>query len=816
VVKRVRRPAESVSQAATVEVALESRAAVSQLCLVVALASAAILLVEIAITRILSVVLWYHFAFLAISLAMLGIGGPGVWFALRRPPAWMLPAALIAAGIALPLSVVAIFQWGRPLKDIALLFPGLSRLLNPELMFIIAAILVPFLCLGAVVCLCILGAPRDAIGIVYGADLLGGTVASLLVIPLLWIVPTPLLVAGAGVLPLAAAALVAPRARIPVAVLGVGLVALLAWGEPFKLHYTKNYEETATVVYERWTPTARLTVHDKPFFEAKPENAFGWGFGAGYAPPPHEQMWLEQDGSAGTPLTRVTGPVDGPDLDHLFHDVTSIGYQLHPSPKRVCVIGAGGGRDILTALRAGAESVDAVELNPGVIDVANRRFGDFTGHVYGMPRVHAVASEGRSFLTRSAGNYDVIQIALIDSWAATAAGAFALSENYLYTTEALRLYWRRLSDDGHVSITRYAQADRVHEVLRLCLLAHDALLEQGITRPGEHLMLAHAGGIATLLMTRRAIDAATFARYDSLCRTRGFSRDWPLAEGETPRSLTAQILAAPGIETERQWIDVTPTTDDRPFFFQTVPVFGAIHAKELSRMSSNENSVLLLRGLLIVMLGLAAVLYLLPFAVLRRPAQSLSFWQGSSYFFAIGLAFMLCETSWVQRFILFLGHPSYAASVVIATLLLAAGIGSLAASRVPLAMSRRLFVLLPVVAAAVGLVAGPVFGAAIGLVLPVRIAISCALLAPVGFLMGLGFPCGMMTFTDGDRAWFWAMNGVASVAATVGSLALAMTFGLQATGFIGAALYAVAALLMIPARTPAGAPPLATRGTNPS
>src|SRR4249920_1580763 len=127
----------------------------------IALVSAAVLLFEVAITRILSVVLWYHFAFLAISLAMLGIGGPGVWFALRRPPAWMLPAALIAAGIALPLSVVAIFQWGRPLKDVALLFPGLSRLLNPELMFIIAAILVPFLCLGAVVCLCILAAPRD-------------------------------------------------------------------------------------------------------------------------------------------------------------------------------------------------------------------------------------------------------------------------------------------------------------------------------------------------------------------------------------------------------------------------------------------------------------------------------------------------------------------------------------------------------------------------------------------------------------------------------------------------------------------------------
>ena len=178
--------------------------------------------------------------------------------------------------------------------------------------------------------------------------------------------------------------------------------------------------------------------------------------------------------------------------------MTSVVYQLDAAD-RVCVIGAGGGRDVLTALASGARSVDAVELNPGIIDLVSRRFGEFSGDPYHLPGVHAVASEGRSFLTRSRGGYDVIQISLIDSWAATSAGAYTLSENYLYTQEAYRLYWNRLSEHGVISTTRWLTQ---LEGVRLAHMLRGALGDEGVDAPQQHVAMVSAGRAVTVLASR--------------------------------------------------------------------------------------------------------------------------------------------------------------------------------------------------------------------------------------------------------------------------------------------------------------------------
>lgn len=761
--------------------------------LAIALVSCAVLIYEIAITRVLSVVLWYHFAFLSVSLAMLGIGAPGVWFALRAPGPRALAWALVSAAVAAPLSIVAIVKLGQYFSRVELGAGTLGMVTQGPVVFTVLVMLLPLLCFGAAVCLLLMRASEARVGRMYGADLLGATVGAALVVPFMHVFPTPALLAGTGLLALAAAVIGCrpwPRAAVPVA---GALVAALLWGEPFVLRYTKAYVEE-DVLYEKWTPTARLTVFPNLFWQADPTRAFGWGMGDRFESTPLDQLWLEQDGSAGTPITRLTGtPAD---LPHLAFDVTSVGYQLY-QPQRVCIIGAGGGRDILTALAAGATDIDAVELNAHTVRLVSERFKDFSGDIYHYPGVRAVIGEGRSFLTHSKGNYDLIQISLIDSWAATAAGAFALSENYLYTNEAVRLYWERLSADGVIAISRWMRGERQTESLRLALLAEHALRGVGVSQPKQHLAIVQGGWIATLLISKHPLRGRALRDLDDICVTRGFKRHWPPGGPAAPdESVLATVLALGPEVLAAEGIDLSPPVDDRPFFFQTVALFGNLPTATLLGVDRNVQSVLLVRRLMFLMGGLTLLLFFTPFVAAGRIVRGPHFWRGTAYFTCIGLAFMLVETPWIQRFVLYLGHPSYAATVVLATVLLGAGVGSMLAGRLAGRRVTAIGLALPGVVALVSLALGPVFRATLGWAFPWRVVLSMCLVGPAGFVMGFAFPMGLMRFGAASTPWFWAVNGAAGVFAGVCSLALAMVLGFTWVGWIGVFLYAITYLLL--------------------
>lgn len=764
----------------------------------IALVSCTVLIYEIAITRILSVVLWYHFAFLSVSLAMLALGAPGIWFSLRPARPRALRIALQVSAILVPLSIVAIFKLG------ALLPAGEDRspLLGAQpdagwrVLLVLVSVLPPLLALGTAVCLLLMSVTGRAIGRMYGADLLGATAGALLVIPLMNVVPTPVLLAGSALLPLAALAVLFPSRRRAAGLIATALAASIAWGAPYTLRYNKLYEETGPLLYEKWTPTARLTVFDTVFWKKDPKEAFNWGLGTRFSPHAVEQLWIEQDGSAGTPVTRLGG---GPEsLEHLLFDVTSVGYQLRV-PRTVCIIGAGGGRDILTAREAGAQEIDAIEINPQIVDLVSGRFREFSGDVYHLPHVNAVVSEGRSFLTRTDKKYDLIQISLIDTWAATAAGAFALSENYLYTEEALRLYWNRLSDDGVVSISRWMMGRRQLEGLRLALLARFALEREGVADPLSHLAVVQAGRVGTLLVSRRPFDAERLSRLDEVVASRGLVRHWPQGAETPAESRLAQVLVSGWESMREQGFDLTPPTDDRPFFFQTVGLFGDVNRDALASLSANDQSVVTLRRLLVGMAVLALAAFSAPLVLARALPRRAGIWRGTAYFAAIGLAFMFVEAPWIQRFILYLGHPSYATAVVLGTLLLGAGLGAMTAARARLA-GRGWAFLLPLAVLAAELLLGPVFRASLGWGFPARVATSVLLLALPGYLMGFAFPVGMIRFGDAGKPWFWAINGVASVLASVCSLALAILAGFHDVALAGVVLYAAAAVLLPPGR----------------
>ncbi len=754
----------------------------------IALASFSILFFQVAITRVLSVVLWYHWCFLSISLAMLGLGVPGVWFALRAPHARLLPATLLLGGLLLPVATAGVL-WIGPRFGVYSVLP------------IMGFVLLPMLSLGAAVCLPLLASRGAVLGRMYGADLLGAAAAAALVVPCLHWLATPTALALLGLLPVGAARLCGARAG-PVLACAALIAGAAAWGAPFEVRLTKAYDERDMVrLYERWTPTARLAFFDLASTFGQAPGAtlpgFAWGYGTKAPASSVEQYWMEQDGSAGTPVTRFDGDVgDLSEFDYLLFDVTTAGYQLRP-PKRVAVIGSGGGRDVLSALRAGATDVDAVELNAGIVETLSTRFSEFAGDVYHAPGVHARISEGRAFLTRSRGGYDLIQISLIDSWAATAAGAFSLAENNLYTVEAYLLYLDKLAAGGVVSTSRWRAGNFSTEGPRLLFLQQEALRRAGVADPAAHMMAVAAGQVITLLASGTAFTPAEVERMREVCAQRGFELLHP---GTPPDALVPrllrdgpQALAASGLRME-------PPTDDRPFFFHTLPVFGRFDLARARELGVNSEAVYGLQLLMLVLGALTLVLFFLPFPLARWLPRRAGFWRGTCFFAAIGASFMLIEVPWLQRFVLYLGHPSIAATVVIGALLLGAGSGSLLSARVPLAAVRRWWPLVPLLLAAVSSAMTPLFDATLGATEAVRVAVAIALVLPVGLVLGCFFPLGMRRFGDDDKAWFWAVNGACGVLASVCSLALAMEFGFRAVAWLGVAGYVAAGLLLLPGR----------------
>ncbi len=737
--------------------------------------SLAVVLFEVLVTRVLSVTLSYHFAFLAVSLAMLGLGAPGVWFSLSPPGPLALRRALFASAVALPLSMLLIVHIGAPLRGVTT--------------FWVLCLLGPMLCLGAAVCLLLLRARGREVGPMYAADLAGAALGAVLAVPLLHGLPTPSVIASLALLPLVALAALDPAARRAALALGLVVVAGVAWGRPFRLRYTRYYLETRPSMYERWTPTARVTVNDR----SAVGQFLGWGMGTRWQRHDVEHLWIDQDGSAGTEILRYRR--GDPYPDPLLFDVTAAAYQIG-TPRRACIVGGGGGRDILTALAAGVPSVDVVELNPYIVDAVSRAFGSYSGDPYHLPGVTAYVGEGRSHLSRSTTRCDVLQISLIDTFAASSAGAYALTENSLYTVEAMRTYWSRLGPDGVLSISRYSRGAGWVESVRLLLLELEALRAEGVDNPHQHIVVFDTGGVANTMVFRRPVDAARIAELSRVAALRGFTPTWPVVS--TERTVAPMVAAMRFGERPfvQRGFDVSPPTDDRPFFFQTLDILRGSDSTAARGSAEREQSVSLLRRLMLGLAGLTMALFVLPLVLRGRLPSAPGAGRATAFFAALGFGFMFVEIPLVQRLALYLGHPSYATTVALGALLLGAGVGSALAPRVPTARATTALLVVPVVVAVTTqLLIGPVARATEHWSLGARIALTAAAVFAAGVAMGVPFPLGMSRFDDRDRSWYWAVNGAAGVLASVLALGLSLIAGLSSVMMIALACYALAALL---------------------
>jgi hypothetical protein len=759
----------------------------------VALVSLCVLMLQLALTRLFSATMYYHFAFLAISLALLGSGASGVFVYLMGPRLSRERAPWA------PASAAALFALTTPLAVFVILANPLSPLDNARttierLGWIYGATVMPFFFAGAVVTLAI-ARFASQMSRLYLYDLGGAAAGCLVLIPVmdrLGAINTVLAVAALA----AVAALVldgGPAGRAwPVALfaLAVGLSAFAihnAVTGRLEVRRAKGLAEEGNVIFSRWNSFSRVTV---------------WGS------LDNDAVLIMIDADAATLLSRA-----GDDLRRHVSQaerVEALAYRLRPRA-RALIVGPGGGNDVIMARLFAAREVTAVEVNPiiaGDIMLTEPFFG-YSGRLYRQPGVRLVVDEGRSFIRASRERYDVIQGTMVDTWAATAAGAFSLTENNLYTVEAFTDYMAHLEGRGVLSMTRW-YLEPPDQLLRLFSLARATMQKMGVVRPERHLMLvrgpAEAGSTrapATFLFGRSEFTDEEAREVGAVAARNGFTvlysplerapNDFTrLAEAEDPRAIWDAYDS-----------DISPPADNRPFFFNTVRLRNLEAAlRSAGEWRKTNLGTFVLFCLLGITTALTVVFILGPLVVARGRVLAAGTGDKLScllYFACLGLGFIVLEVVLVQKCILFLGHPVYSLAVVLLALLGFSGAGSflsgrIADGRLRAALPRVLLLVAGLVLVYV-LALSPIFYALVQTSRPVRIAVAVGLLAPLGLAMGMPMPLGVRVLARESPElipWAWGVNGAASVMGSVAALAVALLAGFNQAMLVAAALYLVA------------------------
>ena len=733
-----------------------------------------VLALQVLLTRLFSAALFYHFSFLSISLALLGAGAGAIvvyvrprWFE-RRPLEQELAAwAVVLAALLLVIpAVLARIRFGTD-DQVTGTFAALLALTSVVTTLLFAAA-------GIVIALAVRGYAAT-MSRLYAFDLGGAALGAVAVVPLMWLVGVPtLIVALAPVAALAALVFVrgrGPLARAAAGLLVLGSLAAALAGSTGLYEPAPPYE--GGVVSDRWTPISRVVGYG-----ARPSDGF-------------TRLYYDRGGA---PVARYDRGGPMPDWRDLGLGPQSLGY-VFGGRDRGLIIGGGGGRDILSALSAGVRSVDVIELNSAIVDTVDDSLRDFSGAPYSLPGVHTRAGDGRSILAEDDDEYDVIHIGYADTFSNSSGQAFALAENNLYTTEAFEEYFDHLRPNGVLDVTRPRRMVG-DEALRITMLALEALRRRGVERPERNVVVVLGQDIlsplfGTTLARTRPWTRAELDRLETLASRRG--KGIAFAPGGPYRLEWADLARAssPRAFCEGYRLDVCAPTDDKPFFYQMrrLTSLGSQGPGYLYDGADPFLILLITFGILTVLsLALVAAPLVLRAREQRPPLAALAF------FAAIGLGFLTLEIALIQRFVLFLGFPTYALSVVLFALLLWTGLGSLLAGRVR-DPRRSLTVALTVAcgliaASAVGLL--PLLEALIDLPFGARVAITVLLLAPLGIPLGMAMPLGLGRLAElhaGGVPWAWGVNGIASVVASAGAITVAIVAGFPAATLVALACY---------------------------
>jgi len=749
--------------------------------------SLATLLLELALTRVFSVVYYYHFAFLAISIALFGMGAGGVFSYVVSD--WR-------GSLYKKVGLIALINSAAIVLCLCFLLRRNGSMSTVELMIAYFVAAIPFLLSGTIISL-VIDDTIDRVNQTYFFDLIGAAAGCAFLVPLLDWIGGPNTIIVAAVLFAVSSAIWFhlaqwPRGRILAVMSGLLLVALITYNSKYFLIDVKfaKGQELKGEEFVRWNSFSRIALKPEP----------GTGL---------KSIVIDADAATG---------VAGFDFEHLtstqkfdlaYHG-PGMPYLLRPGAKTL-VIGPGGGWDVSRALASGSKDITGVEINPIIANVIMRKkYPAYSKGLYFRPEVKIVVEDGRSFVRRSHDHYTVLQATLVDTWASTAAGAFALSENNLYTTEAFVDYLSHLTDNGVLAFTRWGFSPP-RESLRVVALARAALTKLGepqaalnvfVLREDQEKLRAW-GAQDTILVSRRPFSKADIDNLQSFAQKGKMQVVYyPGTAVSTPfRDLLLSRNADDFYDGYQ--FDVRPVSDNRPFFFYTVqPRDLWRFMLDASRKTADYkvNSALpVLFGLIGISIVAMVVIISLPPLVLKHSLPRDKDAVGALMFFLfIGAGYILIQVALIQRFVLFLGHPTYALTVIIFAMLLSSGIGSFASKGLVKADQRRLSLVMVLIVAAIlvlSFVVSPLTESGVTLPLAIKILISVALISPLGFAMGMPFPTGLTMLEKimpESVRWAWAINAAASVMGSAAAMFLAIYLGLRMTLIIGGIFYLLA------------------------
>jgi spermidine synthase len=643
----------------------------------------------------------------------------------------------------------------------------------------------------------------------YGADLCGGALACLAVVPLLnWIGGPNTILAAAVVMGVAAAvwapSLTARNAAFGVILTFVLLIAANRSGRFIDVVYAKGlFRDPAWVEFARWNALSRVEVDRQGQAKA---------------------IVIDADASTyimNCDLTHWTGSEWE---ENLMSAPPALANVLRPRGE-FAIIGPGGGVDVLRAVANGSPSVTGIEINPIIANTVMRgRYADYSLHLYDRPEVHIHVTDGRSYLRSTPQQFDVVQMTLVDTWASTAAGAFALSENNLYTVQAFREYFLHLKPEGMIAITRW-EFRQPREALRVIAVAMEALHSLGVAQPARNFIVASQGplnedGIPVVVLAKKT----AFTNEEETAVQGHFDKYEVLHPLYLPSQADAEPAGVPNpfavlIASNDPYrfaqsyaYNVAPVSDNAPFFFFTLKPGQILSQEGLRKGIDWKVNLGVLVLILVLLISLVAVIafLILPLTLQTGRQSPLPL----LYFVAVGLGYILVEIAFIQRFVLFLGHPTYALTVVIFLLMLSSGAGSLLSRRW---LSRTQMAWMPLALIIVALLADVFFlprvlPAWVGLDFEYRLLVSAMLLVPLGLVMGMPFPTGLRALAmasgsapsgetqanvkDNAVEWAWAMNAAASVLGSVLAMVIAIQFGLNVTLACGVAAYLLALFLL--------------------
>jgi hypothetical protein len=779
------------------------------------LVSAAAIGYEILLMRVLSIVQWHHFAYMIISLALLGYGASGSFIAIFRKrleerfePAFSIGALLFSV------TLVASYMVGQriPFNALEIVWDSRQLLLLSLLYFVY---FVPFFfaacCIGlALTC------RRSAIGRIYFSDLFGAGTGAMLVIAALFVLSIDRAIVLLASIALASSIALTRRSLVVAQIAWAASLFLVLPQSWFSLQVSpyKGLAQALEVIDSEVVTTASgplglLTVVDSPTVPFR--HAPGLSFNARDVPP--EQLGVFTDADGLSAITRYDGEMSK--LGFLADLTATLPYQLLDRPE-VLILGGGAGGDALLALYHDARHVDVVELNPQMTRLITETHADFAGEIYADPRVTVHANEARGYIARSERLYDLVYMGLLDSFGASGAGVHSLNESYIYTVEALQDYLAHTRPGGFIAITRWIKLPP-RDSLKLFATAIAALRRSGVANPGERLALVRSWNTSLLLIKNGAIAENEVSAIREFARSRSF--DIAYVPGIAPDDanrfnrldqphlyLGAEALLGDEADAymDRYKFDIAPATDDKPYYFH---FFKWRTLPEVLALRSQGGAGLIEWGYLVLVATLAqavlagVLVILLPLSRAKRSWSISSGLRFGGYFLLLGFAFLFIEMACIQKFILFLSHPLYSVAVVLSSFLVFAGLGSAASAVADRVVRRPVLTAVTVIGvlALAYLVLLPlIFERFMGSPDAVRISLSALIIAPLAFCMGMPFPLGLSRVSDSAPdfvPWAWGINGFASVVSAVLATVLAIEYGFSAVVVVAVACYVLAAVL---------------------